>query len=155
MIPTLAIVGTVLVLTAFILTLIAYATLKDPELNVLFYTLLIGLGIGFAMCLIRISDLLNAELNKAVLNPSVVTFYTCPNYWVMSTDPKSGNQMCTNNISGTRIFVEPVANGTAANNSFNLTSINTTDNKTKCDYANGDGTATNPGFAWSEAAAKC
>lgn len=164
-VPTLAIVGTIVVLVMLVMTVVAYATLRDPELNVLFYTLMAGLGAGFFICLIRISDIIKGNSKKDIVNPSMITFTTCPNYWVMQTDPESQSVTCLNNGGGNRVFVKPAQaasntsdslssvfppNGVVdatQNVSFNLSAENGLSNTQKClDAAN---------FAWSEARVKC
>ena len=164
-VPTLAIVGTIVVLIMLVMTVVAYATLRDPELNVLFYTLMAGFGAGFFICLIRISDIIKARSKKDIVNPTMITFTTCPNYWVMKTDPTTQTVTCLNNGGGNRVFIKPAikasltsdtlnsvfptSNGTdvTQNVSFNLSAENGLSNDKKCiDAAN---------FAWSEARVKC
>lgn len=152
MVPTLGIVGTVIVLIMLILTVVSYAMLRDPSLNVLFYTLMVGLSIGFFMCLIRISSILSSQKTKDVLNPSMITFTSCPNYWVKTVDPISKNVTCKNQVAGSKLYVgvnDPISGGAATNveRSLDLTMLNARSNDDKCIAARS--------YPWSEAYIKC
>jgi hypothetical protein len=151
MVPTQGVIGTVIILVMLILTVVTYAVMRDPTLNVLFYTLMIGLSIGFLMCLIRISAILSSQKNKDILNPSIITFTSCPNYWAKKQD--SNNTIkCINQVADSRTYVSVPVAGTstdpiAINSEINLTNINNNSTVDKCNIA-----ATYP---WSEAYAKC
>jgi hypothetical protein len=165
MVPILAVVGTVIVIACFILTLVSYGTMNlSGEYNVLYYILLVGLGIAIMICFTRLYLAMNYGSIRPSENPNI-TFETCPNYWVSSSKKEMGvvEKRCTNSFKVDNddnvLYIIPPSkeniNSAGVITRLDVTTpgglfvndLNSMSNEDKCKEAGK--------YPWSEAYAKC
>jgi len=165
MVPILAIVGTVITIACFILTLVSYGTMNvSGEYNTMYYILLAGLAISIMLCLTRLYLAMNSGSVRPTENPSI-TFETCPNYWVSNTkkvfdvvEKRCTNSFKVDNNENVMYIIPPSkenVNAAGVVTRLDVTTpgglfindLNSMSNEEKCNQAGN--------YPWSEAYAKC
>ena len=165
MVPILAVVGTVITIACFVLTLVSYGTMNvSGEYNVLYYILLFGLAIAIMICFTRLYLAMNSATSRPTENPSI-TFDTCPNYWVSSSkkvldvvEKRCSNSFKVDNDENVMYIIPPSKeniNSTGVITRLDVTTpgglfindLNNMSNEEKCKEAGN--------YSWSEAYAKC